>query len=67
MRHTPRHCPFHEPMPVIVAPVDFDRWLRDGDRELLRPCPDEALKAYSVSTLVNNIRNNSPDCLLPLA
>jgi putative SOS response-associated peptidase YedK len=57
----------HTRMPVILAPGDFDRWLHNGDRELLRPCPPDALKAYSVSTLVNNVRNNSPNCLLPLA
>jgi putative SOS response-associated peptidase YedK len=56
----------HTRMPVIVAPANFDRWLRDGDRELLRPCPDDALRAYPVATLVNNLRNNSPDCLLPV-
>jgi putative SOS response-associated peptidase YedK len=55
----------HTRMPAILKPSDFDRWLRDGDRELLRPCPDDVLKAYSVSTLVNNVRNNSPGCLVP--
>jgi putative SOS response-associated peptidase YedK len=57
----------HTRMPVILKPSDFDRWLRDCYRELLRPCPPDVLKAYSGSTLVNNVRNNSPDCLLPLA
>jgi putative SOS response-associated peptidase YedK len=56
----------HTRMPVILAPADFDRWLRDGDHELLRPCPDNVLKTYSVSTLINNVRNNSPECQLPI-
>jgi putative SOS response-associated peptidase YedK len=56
----------HSRMPVILAPANFDRWLQNGDRELLRPCPDDALRAFPVSQLVNNVRNNSPDCLLPL-
>jgi putative SOS response-associated peptidase YedK len=56
----------HTRMPVILAPADFDRWLRASDRELLRTCPTDALKAFPVSTLVNNVRNNSPECLLPL-
>jgi putative SOS response-associated peptidase YedK len=56
----------HTRMPVILAPTDLDRWLQSGDRELLRPCPDDALKAFPVSTLVNAVKNNSPDCLQPL-
>jgi putative SOS response-associated peptidase YedK len=57
----------HTRMPVILAPADFERWLQTPDRELMRPCPDDALKAFPVSALVNNVRNNNPDCLLPLA
>jgi hypothetical protein len=38
--------PFHGRIPVIVARSDFDRWLRGGDRPLLRPCPAAALRAY---------------------
>jgi putative SOS response-associated peptidase YedK len=56
----------HTRMPVILAPSDFDRWLLEGDRELLRPCPEGVLKAFPVTTAVNNVRNNSLDCLRPL-
>jgi putative SOS response-associated peptidase YedK len=40
--------------------------LKVGDRELLRPCPEGVLKAFPVTTAVNNVRNNSPDFLRPL-
>jgi putative SOS response-associated peptidase YedK len=53
----------HTRMPVILDSADFDRWLKGGDRELLRPCPEGVLKAFPVTTAVNNIRNNSPDFL----
>lgn len=62
----------HDRMPVIVDPADFARWL-DPDTiesekvlELLRPCPSDKLQAYPVSTLVNNPRNDSDECLVPL-
>jgi putative SOS response-associated peptidase YedK len=53
-------------IPLILAPQDFDRWLHEGDRELLRPCSEGVLKAFPVTTAVNNFRNNSPDFLRPL-
>jgi putative SOS response-associated peptidase YedK len=56
----------HTRMPVILAPADFNRWLQTADRELMRPCPDNALRAFPISVLVNNVRNNSEDCLRPL-
>ena len=34
---------------------------------LLRPSPSEAMTAYSVSTLVNNPRNDVRQCVEPLA
>jgi putative SOS response-associated peptidase YedK len=64
--------PIHDRMPVILDPPDFDLWL-DPDvqeveiiRPLLRPYPAEAMVAYPVSDLVNNARNDDPQCVLPL-
>lgn len=62
----------HDRMPVILDPTDFARWLdpetMESEKilELLRPCPSEKLQAYPVSTLVNNPRNDSDECLVPL-
>jgi putative SOS response-associated peptidase YedK len=62
--------PIHHRMPVILGSGDFDLWLNsENDYEkikgLLKPCEAELLKASEVSLLVNNPRNNSPECILP--
>ena len=54
-------------MPVILAPADHAGWLGEDQvrdmAELLRPYPSEALRAYRVSTAVNNVRNDGPGCV----
>jgi putative SOS response-associated peptidase YedK len=62
----------HNRMPVIVEPEDFDLWLNpEPDPEqglhLLRPYPAEKMMAYPVSTVVNNPRNDVPECVQPIA
>ncbi|MGE3182851.1 MAG: SOS response-associated peptidase, partial [Phycisphaerae bacterium] len=61
--------PLHDRMPVIVNTTDRERWLGSNDPEevqaLLKPFPDDALEAFPVSTLVNNARNESPNCIVP--
>jgi putative SOS response-associated peptidase YedK len=64
--------PIHDRMPVILDPPDFDLWL-DPDvqdvrmiQPLLRPYPAEAMVAFPVSSVVNNARNDDPQCVLPL-
>jgi putative SOS response-associated peptidase YedK len=65
--------PIHERMPVILEPKDYDLWLNSQVQtpqtleELLRPYPAPAMTAYPVSTLVNNSRHNSPECIIPLS
>ena len=65
--------PLHDRMPVILDPVDFDRWLDptqhmgDDVQPLLRPCPSDWLQAIPVSTHVNNPRNEDAICVIPLA
>ncbi len=64
--------PIHHRMPVILPPEAYDLWLdRDIDDAeallpLLRPRPDDELVAYPVSTVVNNARNDTPDCIEPI-
>ncbi len=61
----------HDRMPVIVPPDLWATWLdpvpRDpGElRALLEPNEDLELVAYPVGALVNNVRNDGPDLLLP--
>ncbi|MDF5710255.1 MAG: SOS response-associated peptidase [Nostoc sp. S4] len=61
--------PIHERMPVILEPQDYELWLDSQQQtpqtlqQLLRPYPAPAMTAYPVSTLVNNSRHNSPECI----
>jgi putative SOS response-associated peptidase YedK len=62
----------HDRMPVIVAPEDYDLWLDLAVQDveliqgLLRPYPADDMIASPVSPLVNNARNDDPQCILPL-
>jgi len=63
----------HDRMPMLVEPSNWDRWLdpRVGDpRELSRllvPAAPGRLDAYPVSTQVNDVRNNGPQLVAPVA
>jgi putative SOS response-associated peptidase YedK len=64
--------PIHDRMPVILDPADWDTWLNpDTDpatlQKLLVPAPAKDLEVYPISTRVNNVRNDSPELLDPLA
>jgi putative SOS response-associated peptidase YedK len=63
---------YHDRMPVILRPEDYELWLDGGVGQpeltpLLRPYPHEGMVAYAVSTLVNAPSNDSPKCVEPLA
>ena len=60
--------PIHNRMPVIVHPKDYERWLFPAEPshlpvDLLRPYEAEGMKAWRVSSVVGNARNNSPELL----
>jgi putative SOS response-associated peptidase YedK len=60
--------PFHNRMPVILEPKDYDRWLDTGDParppvDLMRTYPAEKMAAWPVSDRVGNVRNNDPELL----
>jgi putative SOS response-associated peptidase YedK len=61
--------PLHDRMPVILRHEDYALWLdpsaKDADmlRGLLRPYAGDDLVAYPVSRLVNNPRNDRPECV----
>ncbi len=65
-------CRIHDRMPAVLAPEDWARWLdRSFDdfealTPMLRPAPDEWLAEYAVSTLVNSVKNDFPECIAPL-
>lgn len=66
-------APIHDRMPVILAPEDYTAWLDptiqtpESLRRLLRPYPSDAMLAYPVSPYVNDPRNDTPQCIAPVA
>ena len=64
--------PIHHRMPVILAPQDHETWLSRESHgrdvmNLLRPCPDEILATWPVSSLVNSPANQGPECRKAIA
>lgn len=62
----------HNRMPVIIEPADYSMWLDPGPNpedalHLLRPYPADQMIASPISTFVNNPRNDTPECIAPLA
>lgn len=61
--------PIHGRMPVILHSDDYDLWLDCTVKQpellqpLLQPFDSDKLKAYPVSTKVNNPRNDSPESI----
>ena len=59
----------HDRMPVILSPDDYDLWLEPDFHgqgkllEMLKPYPAEDMEAYPISTVVNNPRNESAECI----
>lgn len=64
--------PIHHRMPVILATTQYAEWLDVSLHEperlnrLLRPFPPEEMEAYPVSLMVNNPRNDHPECVVPI-
>ena len=62
----------HDRMPVILAEEHWSLWLDPtmaeppALTELLVPCPSDWLEKTPVSSLVNSVRNESPECLTPI-
>lgn len=61
----------HNRMPVILSRDAINQWLNPAAvatelKTLCIPCPDEWLVRQPVSTLVSNIKNDSPECIKPV-
>ncbi len=66
----------HDRMPVILERDQLEPWLRAGPAgpegpesgllAFLRPAPADTLVRYPVDARVGNVRNDSPDLLLPV-
>lgn len=61
----------HNRMPVILPREKYDDWLSPEStpetlQSLLAQYPAKKMKAQTVSTLVNSVKNNVPECLEPM-
>ena len=64
--------PIHNRMPIILEEDSIDEWLYarqtpDSLMDLLRPARPDLLVATAVSTRVNSVKNDDPDCLQVVA
>lgn len=64
--------PVHKRMPAILAPGAEDDWLNGSTpvqeaMGLLGPAPEEMLVGDPVSTRVNSVANDDPECVEPVA
>ena len=65
--------PIHNRMPVILPKSNEDLWLdssmEDHTRllDLLLPYSAEEMDSYTVSTIVNSVKNDSPECIEPVS
>jgi putative SOS response-associated peptidase YedK len=62
----------HERMPVVIPSESFGVWLNPAEHSVeklskrLRPFHPDEMTAYPVSTLVNNVKQDSAKCVPPL-
>jgi putative SOS response-associated peptidase YedK len=54
----------HNRMPVILDADDYDAWLA-GEEIPLVPFDSERMSARPISTTINNVRNQGPQCVDP--
>jgi putative SOS response-associated peptidase YedK len=62
----------HDRMPVIIPPDGRETWLEpDAEierlKDMLLPAPSSEIDFHEVSTVVNSPKNNSPECIAPVA
>ncbi|MCE9526623.1 MAG: SOS response-associated peptidase [Planctomycetales bacterium] len=62
----------HERMPVIIPPSEYDLWISPQPLDarqleaLLHPQQQDDIVPVPVSTLVNSVKNDRPECLQPV-
>jgi putative SOS response-associated peptidase YedK len=62
----------HDRMPVILHPDSYDLWLDPGMQnvaaisELLKPYDARLMRCYPVSTRINSVVNDDPECSAPV-
>ncbi len=64
--------PIHNRMPVILSEQSYASWLKPNLNNtaylsgLLEPYKEGEMEAFPVSQIVNNPRNDGPECVLPI-
>lgn len=64
-------APIHNRMPVVLSEQNLERWIEPGPMtdnrlaEFLVPRPAEEFECYRVGSVVNDVRNESPECVVP--
>jgi putative SOS response-associated peptidase YedK len=72
-RANPRIADLHDRMPVVLSREAWSRWLDPAPADpgellaMLVPAEDEPLDIYPVVRLVNNVNNDGPELIAPLA
>lgn len=62
----------HERMPVILQKEDYDLWLDPGMSnveaiaDLLKPYDARSMRSCTVSTRINDVRNDDAECAMPV-
>ena len=65
----PSIASIHDRMPVMLRPDQYDLWLDEKTdaatlQTLLQPFDDDDLHVYPVSTAVNKVENDGPECVV---
>lgn len=64
--------PIHDRMPVMLDQGVWDAWLDRANTDaesflpILQAPAEDLLETYEVSTFVNSVRNNGPECVAPV-
>jgi putative SOS response-associated peptidase YedK len=65
-------APVHDRLPVILDPDSYDLWLDPGmtnvgaASDLLKPHDARRMRCFPVSTRINHVANDDPECSLPV-
>lgn len=66
-------APLHDRMPAMVAPPDVEAWLApeplEGDlaQRWAHPWPGKLFEVLEVTTAVNDVRRDGPECVTPIS
>jgi len=65
-------APLHDRMPVILSPDEYRTWLErtttdpTGLKKMFQPYPADMMEMWQVSSMVNNVKNDSADLIVPV-